>query len=159
MTQWRNILIAIITAPELLLALAVYAFWLFQPSIVEFLGDRLKSDAENWKYLNFLPAAFLAASFKYAARIRAPSEAKTNKTLYNWPEYHLLIARVNMALVFSGLAATCLVSLWLFGKQLESSVVGAIFLAGTLVSAFVVIALSLAAPKINELLTKHGGHP
>ncbi len=157
MTQWRNILIAIITAPELLIALAVYALWLFQPSIVEFLGDRLKAESENWKYLNFLPAALLAASFKYATKIRAPSEAKSNKTLYDWPEYHLLVARVNMALVFAGLAATCLVSLWLFGKHLENSIVGAVFLAGTLISAFVAIALGLAVPKINELLTQHGG--
>lgn len=152
----RNVLLAIVTAPELLVSLIVLAALIYYPQPFAFVGEKLTSDSESWKYIIVLPSALFAWCVKLFSDLRSPSDKQENKLLYDWPLYKLLVARLYLALVFSGLAAATAICLWLLGKHLEHRTIGALFIGATGVSLVVSATLTFARARLKELLTQHG---
>ena len=152
----KNVLLAIVTAPELLVLLIVYAALLYYPQPFVFVGEKLVSDSESWKYIIVLPTALFTWSVKLFSDLRSPSDKQENKLLYDWPLYKVLVARLYLALLFSGLAAATAIFLWLLGKQLEHHTIGALFIGATAVSLVVSATLTFARARLKELLTQHG---
>ena len=152
----KNLLVAAVVAPEFVSALAVYAIWLHWPELFSFIGSRLKSDTDVWKYLNFLPIALLTACFRFAAKLRAPLEPEHNKKLYAWPDYKLLVGRINLALTIGSIAGITQFLLWMFGKQLHDGVIGVVFVGCTFILSVITAGLMLASMKIGEILVEHG---
>lgn len=152
----RNLVIAIVTAPELLVSLIVFAVYIYYPQPLEFVGERLTSETESWKYITVIPCGFFAWCVKLFSDIRSPSDKTDNKMLYGWPHYKLLVARLYLALVLSGLSAAISIGLWLLGKNLDHSIIGALFVGAAGVSLVVSATLTFARSRLKELLTQHG---
>lgn len=152
----RNLFLAIVTAPELLVSLVVLALLIYYPQPFALIGEKLTSDSENWKYITVLPSALFAWCVKLFSDIRSPSDKQDNKLLYDWPLYKLLVARLYLALIFSGISAATAISLWLLGKNLEHSTIGALFVGSVAVALVVSATLTFARSRLKELLTMHG---
>lgn len=155
--QLRNLLAAVLISPELLVALAVLALHLNYPSPFEFIGSKLISDAENWKYIIVVPPVLVGVSFRAMSDMRAPSDKEQGKILYSWPAYRLLVGRLYVAVAISSLAAATSVALCLFGKGLTSAVVGSVFVGALAISITVAASLWFARDRLKELLVHHGG--
>ena len=152
----RNLFLAIVTAPELLISLVVLALLIYYPQPFALIGEKLTSDSENWKYITVLPSALFAWCVKLFSDIRSPSDKQDNKLLYDWPLYKLLVARLYLALIFSGISAATAISLWLLGKNLGHSTIGALFVGSVAVALVVSATLTFARSRLKELLTMHG---
>lgn len=152
----RNLLAAAFISPELVLALAVYALYANYPSLLAFVGTKLLSESENWKYITFVPPALVGWSVKAMSDIRNPSDKEHNKLLYSWPNYPLLVGRLYVAVAVSFVAAVASVGLLLLGKGLPPAVVGAVFVGATAVSLTVAAGLTLARDCVREILILHG---
>lgn len=152
----RNLLIAIATAPELLFSLIVFAALLYFPQPFGFVGERLSSDSENWKYITVIPSGLFVWCVKIFSDMRSPSDKQENKLLYDWPHYTFLVARLYLALALSGFAAATSICLWLLGKDLGHRTIGALFVGAIGVSLIVAAILTFARSRLRELLTQHG---
>jgi len=152
----RNLFLAIVTAPELLAPLVVLALLIYCPQPLTLIGEKLTSDAENWKYVTVIPSALFAWCVKLFSDIRSPSDKQENKLLYGWPHYKFLVARLYLALFFSGLSAATAISLWLLGKNFEHPTIGALFVGCVGVALIVSATLTFARSRLKELLTMHG---
>jgi len=152
----RNLLIAIVTAPELLFSLIVLAALLYYPQPFVFVGERLANDSESWKYITVIPSALFVWCVKIFSDMRSPSDKQENKLLYDWPYYKFLVARLYLTLVLSGFAAATSICLWLLGKNLEHRTIGALFVGAIGVSLVGAAILTFARSRLRELLTQHG---
>jgi|JI10StandDraft_1071094.scaffolds.fasta_scaffold277819_1 hypothetical protein len=152
----RNVFLGILTAPELLFSLIVIATLVYCPQPFAFVGEKLTSDPESWKYIIVLPSALFAWCVKLFSDLRSPSDKQENKLLYDWPLYKLFVARLYLALTFSGLAAATAICLWLLGKHLDHRTIGALFVGATGVSLVVAATLTFAHARLKELLIQHG---
>lgn len=152
----RNLVIAIVTAPELLVSLIVLAIYIYYPQSLGFVGEKLTSETESWKYITAIPCGFFIWCVKLFSDMRSPSDKAENKILYGWPQYKLLVARLYLALVLSGLSAAVSIGLWLLGKNLDHRIIGALFIGAIGVSAVVSATLTFARSRLKELLTQHG---
>lgn len=153
--QLRNLLIATVISPEMLVALGTYAAYVHYPAFFEFIGSKLISDAENWKYIAALPLALVGWSIKVMSDIRNPSDKEQNKILYLWPSYPLLVGRLYVALAMSFATAATSISLLILGKELRPEIIGAVFVGSTAISLIVATGFFMARDKIKELLTRH----
>ncbi len=154
--QLRNIFTAILISPELVLVLGVCAVYINFPAALAFLGSKLVSDSENWKYVAAVPPVLIGWSFKVMSEIRNPSDMQQNKLLYLWPGYPLLIGRLYVAIAIASFAAIASVALCLLGRGLRPEIVGAVFVATMAVSLVVSAGLTFARDRLRELLTQHG---
>lgn len=152
----RNLMIAVIASPELLVGLAVWALVLCFPSMFGEIGAKLVSDSENWKYVTAVPTGLFVWSATVFGDIRNPVDKDANRLLYNWPHYRLLVGRLYLALALSVSAAAVAISLWLFGKSLDHAAIGALFVGALGVSLVVAATLTFARSRVRELLVQHG---
>lgn len=153
--QMRNVVAAVVISPELVIALAIYSLYLNYPAPLAFIGSKLISDSENWKYIAAVPPALVGWGVKALSDIRHPSEKEQNKLLYSWPGYPLLVGRLYVALGISFAAAAASVALCMLGKGLRPELVGAIFVGALAVSLVVSACLAFARVRVRELLVQH----
>lgn len=156
MKRVNNILFCLFLSPELLMFLLVATGFVYLPESISALGNKLKSDSEVWKYMPTLTLLFSGAAFNLSSKIRAPLENSSNKLLYEWPLYPLLVDRVLVSMVFAGLCGATGLMLWVFGQSVPAKLVGGVFLAATSVSATTAITMLLAHQKLRELIDKYG---
>ena len=147
---------ALLISPELVAVLAAYALFVNYPVVPAFIGSKLLSEADNWKYIAVVPPALVGWSVKVMSDIRNPSDKEFNKLLYSWPHYPLLVARLYLAIALSFTAAVGSVGLCLLGKDLQPAVVGAFFVGAMAVSLIVAAGLTFARDRVRELLVHHG---
>jgi hypothetical protein len=155
MMRLKNLLSVLLISPEILIVIAVFVLLSFFPEKFQSLGESIRSDAEIWKYLPGLTIVFASTAFNYSSKIRAPLEGTSNKSLYEWPHYDLLVHRVYVSLLFAVLAGVVGLWLWFFGQSLTASTVGAVFLASTLASGTTALTMLLAHQKLRELVDRH----
>lgn len=155
MMRLKNVLFALFISPELVEVLAVFALLQYFPTEYESLGKTIRSDSEVWKYLPALTLAFSTTAISYSSKIRAPLENFSNKRLYEWPLYHLLVERVHVGILYGVLAGAASLTLWFIGTSLNDENVGAIFLASTISSGTTALTMMLAHQKLRELVEKY----
>lgn len=158
MIRIKNSMLALFVSPELIIVLLAVFGSVYFPEQIDELGKKLQSDSEVWKYLPTLTLLLSGAAFSLSSKIRAPLENSSNKALYEWPLYPLLVERVMISLVFSGICGIVSLSLWIFGQALASTTVGSVFLAATGVSATTAFLMLLAHQKLRELVDRHGSN-
>lgn len=155
MKRIKNLIAALFISPEIVLVLIVLGCLQYFPENFKLLGKSIRSDTEIWKYLPGLTLIFSTTAFNYSSKLRAPLENFSNKHLYEWPHYDLLVDRVYVSL-FYAIAAGCTgLWLWFFGQSLSEQAVGAIFLASTGTSGVTALAMLLAHQKLRELIEKY----
>lgn len=149
------LLASIFISPEMLVALALYLAYVHFPGAYSYLGERLVSDPDVWKYLPTLTLVLSGFAFQQSFKLRAPL-SNGNKTLYQWPAYLYLVDRVYVCLVIAVLSAATAISLWVFGETMAPTNVAFIFLLGSMVSGITGLTMLLAHQKIIELLELYG---
>lgn len=152
MSRLKNLMFALALSPELVIGLAVAAFAILAPDSAESLGLAIRSDAEVWKYLPALTLIFSGAAINASFKLRAPLESFSNKLLYKWPGYQLLVDRVYVGLFFGIFSAAASLALWIVGQQIGAVWTASIFLAATLISGATALTMMLAQQKLRELL-------
>jgi hypothetical protein len=155
MMRLKNLVLGTFISPEMLIVLVVFSLSSYFPLEFQRLGENIRSDVEIWKYLPGLTIVLSTAAFNYSSKIRAPLESTSNKRLYEWPHYALLVDRVYISLFFAIVAGTLGLWLWFFGKSLLASTVGFVFLASTLASGTTALTMLLAHQKLRELIETH----
>jgi hypothetical protein len=155
MMRLKNLLLATVISPESLIVLAIFALSGYFPLELQTLGESIRSDAEIWKYLPGLTVLFSTTAIGYSSKIRAPLENSSNKKLYEWPHYPLLVDRVYVSFFFAIGSGGIGLWLWFFGKTLSASNVGVVFLASTLVSGTTALTMLLAHQRLRELINTH----
>nr|WP_131515295.1 hypothetical protein [Pseudomonas chengduensis] len=155
MNRFKNLAIAFFVSPEILLALGVFAFVTLSPESAANLGNAIRSESEIWKYLPALTFIFAGAAINYSFKLRAPLENSSNKALYQWPLYHLLVDRVYIGLFYGISSAAASFILWIIGQQLSPHHVALVFLIATTVSGTTALTMLLAQQKLRELLDKY----
>lgn len=156
MKRVRNLLLSILVSPELVVVLLVTGGLVYSSEFMTILGKKLKSDSEIWKYMPTLTLLFSGAAFGLSSKIRAPLESCSNKLLYEWPLYPLLVDRVLVSMAFAGICGAIGLLLWVFGQSLPATTVGGVFLAATGVSATTAFTMLLAHQKLRELIDRYG---
>ncbi|HXE96937.1 MAG TPA: hypothetical protein VN642_11055 [Dongiaceae bacterium] len=156
MKRFRNLLLSIFVSPELVVVLLVVVGLVYSPEFMGALGKKLKSDSEVWKYMPTLTLLFSGAAFGLSSKIRAPLENSSNKLLYEWPLYPLLVDRVLVSMAFACICGATGLLLWVFGQSLSATTVGCVFLAATGVSATTAFTMLLAHQKLREIIDRYG---
>ncbi len=156
MKRIKNVLIAVFVSPELVVILLIVLGVIYSPNPIDALGKKLRSDSEVWKYMPTLTLLFSGAAFTLSSKIRAPLENSSNRLLYEWPLYPLLVDRVIVSLVFAVACGAAGFFLWVLGQSLSPRTVGAMFLAATVVSATTAFSMLLAHQKLRELIDRYG---
>lgn len=152
MNRLKHFLIAAFVSPEVAIGLAVAVFAISAPKLAAALGDAIRSDAEVWKYLPVLTLVFSGAVINASFKLRAPLESFSNKILYHWSAYHLLVDRVYIGLFYGICSAAASLALWIVGQKIGPILVASIFLAATLISGVTALSMLLAQQKLRELL-------
>lgn len=155
MIRLKNIVLALFIAPELLIILSVICSSNLFPELVKTVGDAVLADDEIWKYLPGLTLAFASTAITYSSKLRAPLENTSNKTLYEWPLYQLLVDRVYISLFYAITAVAASFYLWFFGKQLDPIKVAVIFLSSCIAAGTTALTMILAHQKLREILEKN----
>lgn len=156
MKRIKNIFLVLFISPEFLILISILAVADLYPAVLESVGDRIKADSEIWKYLPTLTLAFSAMAFRLSSKLRAPLDNTSNKALYDWPLYPLLVDRVIVSLLFSVVAGVAALILWVYGDDFTSLQIGAIFLCSTIAAATTALSMLFAHQTLKELLDKHG---
>jgi len=155
-SRLSNFLFTIFVSPEAVVALlCLLPYYYFFDSLAE-LGGMLKTDAEIWKYLPTLTLGFSGVAFVVSSKIRAPLENFSNKALYEWPHYQLLVDRVLISLGFSVICGVASLAIWMLGTRLSAEVIGVVFLVATSVSATTALTMFLAQQRVRELVDRYG---
>lgn len=152
MNRIKHLCIAIFVSPELALGLAVAVFVTAAPKLAAELGVAIRSDPEVWKYLPALTLIFSGAAINSSFKLRAPLESFSNKILYHWSGYQLLVDRVYVGLFYGVCSAAASLALWIVGKKINPILTASIFLAATLISGVTALTMLLAQQKLRELL-------
>ena len=152
MSRFKNIVLALLVSPEIVVCLSVLGLVVVIPDHIASLGEVIRSDPEVWKYLPALTFIFSGAAINSSFKLRAPLENFSNKVLYRWPAYQLLVDRVYIALFYGICSAGGSLALWVFGLKLEPVWVASVFLAATLMSGVTALTMILAQQKLRELL-------
>lgn len=156
MKQPINIIFALLISPEAVVALIVLLWFYLDPASLGHLGNQLKSDTEVWTYLPSLVFVFAGISFQFSFKIRAPLDGSSNKALYEWPLYPLIVARVMVGLFFATCSGVLGLANWVFGHNLENATVGLNFLLAIGISATTALTMMLAHQKLRELIERYG---
>lgn len=152
MNRLKNFFIAALVSPEVAIGLAVAVFAISAPKAAAALGDAIRSDAEVWKYLPALTLLFSGAAITSSFKLRAPLESFSNKILYHWPGYQLLVDRVYIGLFYGISSAAASLALWIVGQKISPILTASVFLAATLISGATALSMLLAQQKLRELL-------
>lgn len=156
MKRIKNIFLAVVVSPELVVLLFVVGGFVLYPEFLDELGLKIQSDSEVWKFLPTLTLLFSGAAFGLSSKLRAPLENASNKSLYEWPLYPLLVDRVMISLWIAVACGAIGLMLWIFGQSLTGAMVGGVFLAATSVSATTALTMLLAHQKLRELIDRYG---
>jgi hypothetical protein len=100
MKRINNFLFCLFFSPELVVLLLVAVGFVYIPESITALGNKLKSDSEVWKYMPTLTLLFSGTAIGLSSKIRAPMENSSNKLLYEWSLYPLLVDRVLVSRLF-----------------------------------------------------------
>ena len=155
MNRAFNFLAVLFIAPEFLIGLICLCLFYYFEYFFDEIGKSIRSDPEVWKFLPALPLIFSTAAFNFSSKIRAPLENFSNKTLYKWEFYQLLVDRVYVGFFYAIAAGFTAVSLWFFGQSLSTSKVGVIFIFSVLSSGVTALTMLMAQQKIRELIEKY----
>lgn len=155
MKRLKNFFLALIVSPEIIIVLLVGLWFYRAPDSLGEIGEKLKSDPEVWKYLPSLILVFSGAAFHFSSKIRAPLEGASNRLLYEWPLYQLLVDRVIIGLFFSVCSSLVGFGLWFCGRTLPNQTVGGLFLLAAGVSGITAFTMMLSYQKIRELLGRY----
>lgn len=156
MKRAKFLILAVFVSPEFLIALVALGLYALYPEILNAIGDKIKSEKEVWKYLPTLTLGFSALAFKQSSKLRAPLDNSSNKVLYDWPLYQLLVDRVMVSLIFAIACGVISLILWIFGNSWSSESVGAVFIGATGAAASTALLMLLAHQKLRELMEKYG---
>jgi len=156
MKRIKNIFFVVFVSPELLVFLSIGAVGHFYPAILESVGAKIKADSEVWKYLPTLTLAFAAMTFRLSSKLRAPLDNSSNKALYEWTYYPLLVDRVMVSLLFSVVCGISALALWIYGDTLSPLQIGAIFLGSTIAVSATALTMLLAHQTLREILERYG---
>lgn len=155
MIRLKNTLAALFISPEfLILTSCIAGFYYFEPTF-GYIGESMRRDAEVWKYLPALPIAFSTAAIGFSSKIRAPLENFSNKTLYEWDLYHLLVDRIYISFFYAIFATGTAISLWFFGQSLDASIIGISYTFAVLSSGATALTMLMAQQKLRELVEKY----
>ncbi|MFZ5525520.1 MAG: hypothetical protein ACOZE7_02585 [Pseudomonadota bacterium] len=152
MNRLKHLCATIFVSPEVAIALAVATFATTAPKLAAALGEAIRTDGEVWKYLPGLTLIFSGAAINSSFKLRAPLESPSNKILYHWPGYQLLVDRVYIGLFYGIFSAAASFVLWIIGQKINPVLVASIFLAATLISGATALTMLLAQQKLRELL-------
>lgn len=155
MSRLKNLILALIISPEIALTLAFFLFSSIWPNYAAILGGAIRADTEVWKYLPALTLVFSGAAINSSFKLRAPLENFSNKSLYQWPAYQLLVDRVYVGLFYGILASVAGIMLWILGGKLNNIHVAEIFLVATLTSGTTALSMLLAQQKLREIMEKN----
>jgi hypothetical protein len=153
--RFFNLLAVLFVAPEFLVGLICLGTFYYFEYFFEWIGKSIRADAEVWKYLPALPLVFSTAAFNFSSKIRAPLENLSNKILYEWNFYQLLVDRVYVGFFYAIFAGFTAVSLWFFGQSLSYSKVGVIFIFSVISSGVTALTMLMAQQKLRELIEKY----
>ncbi len=141
-----------VISPEFLMLLLVFVLNYYFPFIFEFIGSKLKSNDEIWKYIPALPMLFCGFTFKFSSKITTPLENASNKPLYEWGAFHKINDRVVASYLICILCCFAAFSIWLLVKELESNILGCILIAAISISGLTAFQIILAAQKIRQVV-------
>lgn len=155
MKRLKNLALTLFVSPEVLSAAATLAFIYFLPNQAGELGKSIRADSEIWKYLPALTLVLSGSAISTSFKVRAPLENFSNKPLYEWPLYQLLVDRVYISLFFAISSAIAALALWFLGAKLGDVQIAAIFLGSAAVSGTTALTMLLAQQKLRELIERH----
>lgn len=155
MRRIKNFFFTVLVSPETLFFAAIVASHYFWPTLYSELGNKIKKDAEIWKYLPTISFGFTAIAYTFSSKIRAPLENFSNKLLYGWGDYDLLVDRVYAGLFVSTLSSIAALTVWVFGEEFSLSIIGALTAGAILVSGAVALTMLFAHQRLRELIELH----
>lgn len=154
MSQFKNIVLVTIVSPEVLFLSAMLGTLYLNPPWLGSIGLTITSNKEVWKFLPSLTLGLAAVAYTYSSKLRAPLNS-SNKILYDWGLYPLLVGRVMVSLAFSTLCGISALSLWIFGDDMQPALIAIVFLSATLISGITALTMMLAHQKLREMLEKY----
>ncbi|MBF0246668.1 MAG: hypothetical protein HQL36_01130 [Alphaproteobacteria bacterium] len=155
MKRIKNFFFAIIVSPEVVLPIIIaLSIDFLSPNLTTKIGNLLNTNDDAWKYLPGLIIAISIAAFKFTFDLRQPLSNTSNKTLYSWPEYQLLVDRIYISILFIGMSCLIGVGLFIFKNQYSHDITGIFFIIGMTTSTSTFLTMALALQKLREILDR-----
>jgi hypothetical protein len=156
MKRLTHIFRFIFISPEFLCFLSFGLLWFLEITLFAELGEMIKTDEDVWKYLLSLPTVFAGVIFAASNKIRAPLDSRSNKELYNWPGYVILLDGIYISFSIAIFCFVVSITTLIFRLKIESLTLG-ILLVGTMVILGVcAFSLFLAKQRIREIMEQFG---
>lgn len=144
-----------VISPEFLVLLLIFLINHNAPTLFEFVGNKLKTNDEVWKFIPTLPLIFCGITFKFASKLSAPLENTSNKALYEWAAFHKISDRIMASYLICILSCIFAFSIWLLVNELGASTLGCILLGSISISGLTTFLIILAAQKIRQVIELH----
>ena len=144
-----------IISPEFVVVLLTAAITYSYPEVFVLIGEKLKYNAELWKFIPSLPVIFTGVTFKVAQKVHTPLENTSNKQLYEWSSFNKIYDRIMASYLICILCCTASFTIWFFMSELSELILGSILLSSILVSGLTTFQIILAAQKIRQIIEQY----
>lgn len=155
MNRVLDILRFTIISPEFVVILLTTAITYSYPDVFVLIGEKLKGNAELWKFIPSLPVIFTGVTFKVAQKVHAPFENTSNKQLYEWNSFNKISDRIMASYFICILCCAASFTIWFFMSELSELMLGSILLSSILISGLTTFQIILAAQKIRQVIEKY----
>lgn len=141
-----------IISPEFFVILLTAAITYGYPEVFVLIGEKLKNNAELWKFIPSLPVIFTGVTFQVAKKVHAPLENTSNKQLYEWSSFNKITDRIMASYLICILCCVASFTIWFFMSELSELMLGSILLSSILTSGLTTFQIILAAQKIRQVI-------
>ena len=119
MKRILSIIGIIIFSPEMFAILILIALYFIVPQIFVWIASRVSTADEQLKFLALAPLTLTIFIISKRSDLLFP-EHKENQILQEWPNYHMLLDRFWVCMLFSATSAGVSLAIWLIGLSLKN---------------------------------------
>jgi hypothetical protein len=153
MKKILDVIGAIIISPEFVFvagfALVVY----LEPSVFISLAARVSTAKEQINYLSLVPPGIVLVLMKQKDDLLFPEQHPANNLLQEWPQYHLLLDRYWISVMWGILGSLYPLWVWIFQGDLTNYVTFSIFFCSIITSIITALTFFGATITLKRILS------
>jgi hypothetical protein len=155
MKRLKFLLSGFFISPEFLSIIVAFGIGFSFADQAVIVGNLIRGNSEAGKYLSGFIATLSTSVFVLSSKIRSPQEKGTNKILYEWPYYNLLLDRVYLSFFYAIFSGAASIVLLIAGTILSAKWIFILSACALLTACSAALTVFLAHQKIREILEKY----
>jgi hypothetical protein len=153
MKRFVNILGIFFISPEMAFVLILIIMIFLKPNFFIFLASRINTADDLIKCLALVPPTITWIIFSKKDDLLFPEKHPTDEFLQKWSDYHLLLDRYWICLVFGIISSIPTLYIWIFNNDLKNYITLAVFLGGIIVPLITFLTFFNATITLKRILS------